>query len=277
MASQISRIIPLLIITLCCVGAVELGYSMLEYLLFRQPAKEAAAPGAPAAQEGSTAAGARRDSSIIVTRNLFGQQPETGGAPSRPAVDVAANLDKSDREIVLVGTIDGSEGTHRAIILDRKTRKQELYKEGDEVSGANIKEISRGKVILEVQGKEELLDMAEAASVRPAVKVPQQPLPRQPQPGGAPPGQVAQPEPGTESPVFVPEEVAPEPEMAPAEVVPEPGEAGEPLPETAPETVEPENVAPESPPPEVLPETAPPVEQPQAPQRRIIRPRIIRQ
>lgn len=275
MASQISRIIPLLIITLCCIGAVELGYSLLEYLLFRQPVKEAVAPGAPAAQEGSTAAGARRDSSIIVTRNLFGQQLETGGAPSRPAVDVAANLDRSAREIVLVGTIGGSEGTHRAIILDRKTRKQELYKEGDEVSGANIKEISRGKVILEVQGKEELLDMAEAASVRPAVKVPQQPLPRQPQQGRVPPGQVAQPGPGMEPPASVPEEAAPAPETRPTEAAPEPGEAGEPL-EPAPETVEPENVAPETP-PEVLPETAPPAEQPQAPQRRIIRPRVIRQ
>jgi len=260
----------LLFITLCCIGAVELGYSVLEYVLFRQPVEETVAPGTPAAKEGPMPAGAKRDYSIILTRNLFGQQFKTEDTSPAPAVDVAANLDKSSLEIVLVGTIGGSEGTpHRAIILDRKTRKQDLYKEGDEVKGANIKEILRGKVILDVQGKEELLDMAEAATVRPAVKVPQEPPPRQPQQVAAPAGQVAQPEAGMEPPVSGRGEVGPEPEAAPGV------EEAEPPVETAPEAVTPEDVVPEAA-PETTPEAAPPAEEPQASERKIVRPRVIR-
>ena len=270
MASHISRIIPLLVITLCCIGAVELGYTVLEYLLFRQPAEETVTPGTPAAKEGPMPAGAKRDYSIILTRNLFGPQFKTENTPAPPAVDVAANLDRSNLEIVLVGTVGGSEGTNRAIILDRKTRKQDLYKEGDEVKGANIKEILRGKVVLEVQGKEELLDMAEAASVRPVVK------PRQPQQAGPSPGQMVQPEAGMEPPVSGPVEVAPTAEIAPpAEAPPGAVEEAEPQVETAPEAVAPEDVVPEAA-PEAIPEAAPPAEEPQAPERKIVRPRVIR-
>ena len=276
MASHISRIIPLLVITLCCIGAVELGYSVLEYLLFRQPVEETVAPGTLAAKEGPMPAGAKRDYSIILTRNLFGPQFKTKDTSSAPAVDVAANLDRSSLEIVLVGTIGGSEGANRAIILDRKTRKQDLYKEGDEVKGANIKEILRGKVVLDVQGKEELLDMAEAATVRPVVKAPQGPLPRQPQQAGAPAGQVVQPEAGMEPPVSGPMEVAPTAEIAPpVEAAPGAVEEAEPPIETAPEAVAPEDVVPEAA-PEPIPEVAPPAEEPQAPERKIVRPRVIR-
>lgn len=278
MASQMSRIIPLLVITLCCVGAVELGYSILEYLLLRQPVEETVEPGTPAAKEGPVPAGTKRDYSIILTRNLFGQQFKTEDTPAAPAVDVAANLDRSGLEIVLVGTIGGSEGTHRAIILDKKSRKQDLYKEGDEVKGANIKEILRGKVILDVQGKEELLDMAEAATVRPAVKAPQGPSSRQIPQAGAPPGPVAQPEAGMGPPVSMPApaaETAPLAEDAPGAVE----EAAEPQVESAPEAAAPEDVVPEVAPeaaPEPIPEAAPPAEEPQAPERKIVRPRVVR-
>lgn len=266
--------IPLLVITLFCIGAVEGGYSLLEYLLLRLPSEETVVPGTPAAKEEQVTPGARRDANIILTRNLFGQQ-FTSETPAAPAVDVAATLDKSDLEVVLVGTIGDSEGTQRAIILDKKSRKQELYKEGDEVKGANIKEILRGKVILDIEGKEELLDMSEAATVRPAVRVPPElPFRPGPQAGGQPvpvqPGARVEPQlpeaaevapgaegaPGVEEP---PVETAPE--AAPEEVAPEEGN----IPEAAPE------IAPEAP-----PEAAPPAEEQQTPERRIVRPRVIR-
>lgn len=70
-------------------------------------------------------------------------------------------------QIVLVGTITGSEGTERAIILDKTKRKQELYSKGDEIQGALVKEIRRGRVILAQNGREEVLDISEAAKMRP--------------------------------------------------------------------------------------------------------------
>lgn len=282
MTSQISRMIPLLVITLICIGAVEAGYSIIEYFLLRQPAEEQGSPDIPDEKgKKEPASGIPRDYNIILTRNLFGSHYKTDDTPAAPAVDVAANLDKSELDVVLVGTIGGSGGDNRAIILDKKTRKQDLFKEGDELKGANVKEILRGKVILEVQGREELLDMSEAATVRPAVKAQQAPpLGQQPQAGAAQPRPV-QPETRVEPPAPDRGETAPAAEGAPGVLE----EAAPPLETTGSEVVAPEDIAPpeaavpEAGPeatPEILPEAAPPGEEPQASERKIVRPRIIR-
>lgn len=252
MAAQISRILPLLVITLCCIGVVEGGYSLLEYFLFREPAQEEAAqPGGQEAQEktAQVPSGKDRDYNIILTRNLFGQPARTEKTAPTPAVDVAG-LEKSDLDIVLVGTIGGSEG-NRAVILDKKTKRQELYKEGDEVKGANanVKEILRGKVVLDVQGREELLDLSEAATVRPAGQAPRESAGQQPQAGEEPRSVQPQPQ----------ESATAEEAQPPAETAPE---AAAPPEETAPQ--------------EVLPEAAPPPEEPRAPESKVIRPRVIR-
>ncbi len=282
MTSQLSRILPLLFITVFCIGAVEVGYSLLEHFLFSRPEAVDSFSATPigSGKEGPVPAGTGRDSSIILNRNLFGTRLKTETAPPAPAVDVAANLDKSELDIVLVGTIGGSGGTQRAFILDKKNRKQDLYSEGDEIKGANIKQILRGKVILEVEGREEFLDMSEAASVRPVVKVPQvpivpqePPLMPQPQEPALDQPEVATPsyeagvgesgvggEPGTleaEQGGTFPEEAAPE--SSPEELAPEV------VPEAAPEVS-----------PEVQPEAAPRPEGGQPPETRIVRPRIIR-
>lgn len=283
MASHISRILPLLVITLFCIVAVEGGYSIIEYFLFRQQVEETASPATSATKgkEEQVASGAPRDHNIILTRNLFGTNFKTEDTPSAPAVDVAANLDKSELEVVLVGTIGGGEGNNRAIILDKKTRKQDLYKEGDDLKGANVKEILRGKVILDVQGKEELLDMSEAATVRPAVKAPQGPPPGQ-QPQAVGPPRPVRPEVRAEPPVSPQGDMAPSEEPgAPAEGAPEAEPPVQPGPETAaPEDGGPVETIPEASPeaaPEVPPEAAsPPTDEPQASERKIVRPRVIR-
>ncbi|EKD40078.1 MAG: hypothetical protein ACD_75C00185G0013 [uncultured bacterium] len=174
MASRISGIIPLLVITLFCIGAVEGGYTILEYFILQQPAEEVAVPAIPIAKDpaGLIPIGTKRDHTIILTRNLFGPSGSAETVRPAPPPDAAADLKMSDLGIVLVGTIGGSEGTHRAVILDKKMHKQELYKVGDMVHGAHIKEILRGKVILAVNGKDELLDISEAATVRQVAKPP---------------------------------------------------------------------------------------------------------
>ena len=46
-------------------------------------------------------------------------------------------------------------------------QNQELYETGDAIEGAFVKEILKGKVILSANGRDEILDMSEAAKERP--------------------------------------------------------------------------------------------------------------
>ncbi len=62
-----------------------------------------------------------------------------------------------------MGTVSGGSGENRAVILTKKDRKQKLYEAGELVEGAQIKRILRGKVVLNFNGKDEVLDMSEAA------------------------------------------------------------------------------------------------------------------
>lgn len=170
MAIRISETIPLLVITLLCIGAVEGGYTAFEYFL-RTPVGKDMSETVPAPDESATPPGEEQphDYKIILSRNLFGQVPKAP-LPAVPVADVAA-LELTDLGVVLVGTISGTGETPRAIILDLKTRKQVLYKGGEMIQGARIMGIHRGKVILSVNGKDELLDMSEAAKVRPTVSI----------------------------------------------------------------------------------------------------------
>ncbi len=71
----------------------------------------------------------------------------------------------SSLAVVLMGTIMGNDDESRAVIYDKRARKQELYQEGDFVKQANIKKILRGKVIVTLNGKDEMLDIADARNV----------------------------------------------------------------------------------------------------------------
>jgi len=174
MAARITDIFPLLLITLLCVGVVEGGYQALEYFVLQTPVKEAVPAAAPV-EEKSAEKDARQnklDYRVILQRNLFGPPPGEGQPASTAAPEVTEDIQLTSLNIVLLGTVSGGDGEDRAIILDKATKKQELYEQGDIIQGAMVKEILRGKVILFYNDKEEMLDMADAASVRPAYTPP---------------------------------------------------------------------------------------------------------
>jgi Type II secretion system protein C len=169
MAARITDIFPFLIITLLCVGIVEGGYQALEYFALRVPSEKAAISGPVTVQKKSPIKVEQKenyDYRIILQRNLFGPPPGKEEPVETAAQDVQEEMQATSLNIVLMGTINGGKGTDRAIILDKGTRKQELYETGDAIQGAIIKEILRGKVILAYNGKDEMLDMSEAANVR---------------------------------------------------------------------------------------------------------------
>jgi general secretion pathway protein C len=71
----------------------------------------------------------------------------------------------------LWGTVSGSSEGAYAVIEDVKTREQNLYRAGDVIQTATVKEIFREKVVLTVNGIDEVLQMQElesaGASARP--------------------------------------------------------------------------------------------------------------
>lgn len=192
MAARITDILPFLLITLLCVGFVEGGYQALEHFGLSAPAEKVAAPESlPVKTDapGTVPEGRQQDYQVILERNLFGPAPGSTEAVAKGVEENIDELQTTSLNIVLMGTVNGGTGGNRAIILDKSTNKQQLYTAGDAIQGASIKEIQRGKVVLAYNGKDEMLDMSDAAKERSSYAGPVQQngagLMRQP-PGVAP-------------------------------------------------------------------------------------------
>ncbi len=185
MRPHLSIILPLLLITLICVGGVEGGYLLFEYFVLRDSSISSEnAENAVSAKDAEehTAAQMKNDYRIILQRNLFGPPPHSDQKDVQVMPEAKEELSATTLDIVLVGSVTGKKGSERAIILDKKTSRQDLYEIGDSVQGALVKEIDRGKVIISYNGKDEILDMSEAANVRP----PPPPIPIHTNPGPIP-------------------------------------------------------------------------------------------
>lgn len=161
--------LPLLIITVAAIAGVKLFYRFVE----QQMVAETPAVSVSETTTGNQAAGAAAekldkpiDISAITRRNLFTSRDKAPPVPEKPP---QAEIGPSSLAVVLMGTITGSDGVERAIIYDKKERKQELYQEGDYLQQAAVKDIKRGKVIITLNGRDEILDIAAARDV----KVPQ--------------------------------------------------------------------------------------------------------
>lgn len=173
MQGRISNIVPIVLITVISVIVVEGTYQALDYFILKpatviqknrvqKPQKEANIKDKQAR---------KTDYRIILKRNLFGtslKNAQSEVEDTTPQTEVKT----AELGIVLMGTISGTDNNNRAIILTKKTRDQELFSTGEVVEGALIKDIQRGKLFLSINGKDEVLDMTEAAAMRPAYKAP---------------------------------------------------------------------------------------------------------
>lgn len=118
---------------------------------------------------------------IIQERNLFPppQVKKEEDSTLKKRLDMGDSLPKTPLQLQLKGTVVGLEPSYSwAVIEDMTTRKQGLYKVGDVVSGAQIIEIYRNRVILKREGKEEILivfeedKIAKLAGQKPAQNLP---------------------------------------------------------------------------------------------------------
>ena len=96
----------------------------------------------------------------IVERNIFGATEKVEQAPVEDVAPIEVLVETS-LELSLLGTIAGDSTSARAIILDKRERSQDIYRVGDSVQEAEIRQILRGKVILRHGEKDEILIMVE--------------------------------------------------------------------------------------------------------------------
>jgi len=101
------------------------------------------------------------DYKVIIERDIFATTAKVA-PPPKPEVKNIEDLKPTKLSVSLLGTIvsDEKELT-RAIIFDRKKRNQDLYRSDDTIQGALIKQILRNKVILNVNGMDEILFLVE--------------------------------------------------------------------------------------------------------------------
>jgi len=103
----------------------------------------------------------------VLDRNLFGTR--SNAAPQPATVDVDS-LEETTLDLKLWGTVSGNAEGDYAVIEDVKAHEQNLYRIGDAIQTATVKEIFREKVVLTVNGKDEILQMQDLQSGKTAAR-----------------------------------------------------------------------------------------------------------
>ncbi|MBF0395881.1 MAG: PDZ domain-containing protein [Desulfobacterales bacterium] len=94
---------------------------------------------------------------VIVDRNIFKTKTKEQQTAAKQ-IDVEA-LKQTELKLKLWGTVTGDAENAYAIIEDSKDKQQNIYRMGDSIQNAVVKMIIRGKVVLLVDGKDEILEM----------------------------------------------------------------------------------------------------------------------
>lgn len=99
----------------------------------------------------------------IIKRNIFGSGEDVSKEMQAEEIE---NLQPTSLKLALLGTVSGNQQNSFAVIEEINKKKQALYRVGDSVQGAIVKKILRGKVILRVKERDEILTIEEAAALR---------------------------------------------------------------------------------------------------------------
>lgn len=157
----LSIVIRLIVITILVFAGVRLWYGGVEKRLQEQapPAKVAQQDAPPeAARDAAPDTAPEDEVQVILGRNIF-QATRAGGtaADNEQSESDIEHLAQTQLSLSLLGTVTGSQEDARAIIRDDKTKLEDLYRAGSEIQGAVVQRITRGKVVLLVNGREEVL------------------------------------------------------------------------------------------------------------------------
>ena len=174
MPKRYQTISTLLALSITIYMGVGLFYSIVRSKLRQVDIKTIAL--APVPQASAYQKPGLGDYGPIMERNIFGSADKP---PEEVKVEDIDALEPTSLKVTLLGTVMGSPRNAFAVIEETANRKQGLYKIGDTIQDAVIKMILRGKVVLTVGDKDEILSMEESPS-QPAGKEPvtSRPVPR---------------------------------------------------------------------------------------------------
>ena len=99
----------------------------------------------------------------IVRRNFFHAmisetEEKEEKTESLPQLSIET-MEKTDLDLKLWGTVTGEKNGAFAVIEDKKTNNQALYKIGDAIQSAIVRKILRHRVVLNNNGKDQILEM----------------------------------------------------------------------------------------------------------------------
>jgi general secretion pathway protein C len=98
---------------------------------------------------------------VINRRNIFSNTDRSSSKDHTLEID---KLEPTSLNIKLMGTVSGNQQNAAAIIEETGKRTQGLYRVGDTVQAAVVKSILRGKIVLGVGNRDEILIMEEPDS-----------------------------------------------------------------------------------------------------------------
>jgi general secretion pathway protein C len=104
------------------------------------------------------------DYGLIASKDVFHTTKETAKTTGK---DQGEEIKVTELNLELKGTVVGDGKESYAFILDRGSKKEDAYYVNDFVMGAQILRIMKGRVILNVDGKEEALLMLDESRTLP--------------------------------------------------------------------------------------------------------------
>lgn len=96
----------------------------------------------------------------IIDRNLFNSKKGVGRQAETLDIET---LEPTDLKLKLLGTVSGNTQKAYAVIEDTEKKQQDLYRIGDSIQNATLKMILREKVVIRVNGKDEILGIEEVS------------------------------------------------------------------------------------------------------------------
>jgi len=104
---------------------------------------------------------------IITQRNLFRTKIKSEKKSKPLNIET---LKQTDLKLKLWGTVTGENETPYAVIEAQNEKKQNLYRAGDSIQNATVKKILKKRVILNVDGHDEILEMEKIRSAKKQMK-----------------------------------------------------------------------------------------------------------